>query len=545
MSDFQIPEDLGALDDSALNDALDQALATAASYNDVADEDLTDEDLDQLKALADFATAAREAVSQRQEASVARSAEISAARAALSVPEVVDAEIVEDVPVEVEAKEQVAAAVRKPVVARAAVAKAAKVEDIVPSRALATLTASADVPGYSTGGQLQDLEVVGEAVVSRMKGLPTHRVGGDKGVQNRYSVAKIDLTQVRTQGLSQKDYRDDQELLTAAARESRLAGGSLTAAGGWCAPSETFYDLCAIESTDGLLDLPTINVSRGGIHFTKGPSFSDVYSNEDLGWVLTEAEVIAGTPEKTCIDIECPPFEDVRLDAVGLCVRVPLLTQAAYPELVRRTIELALIAHQHKVDANIIGRIVAGSEVIDVAGQFETATDSIAKIEQAANYIRQQWRMSFSETLEVLAPYWYRTTVRADLARRTGVDLINVSDATIEAYFTQRGLRIQWLYNFQPLTAPGGVVTTPDEVELVVYPAGTWVKGSTDVISLDAVYDSQSLLQNVFTALFVEEGVLVANTCFDSFRITLPTCGSGRTGAADITSCVLEGAATP
>lgn len=545
MSDFQIPEDLGALDDSALAEALDQALATAASYNDVADEDLTDEDLDQLKALADFATAARESVSQRQEAANARSAEIAAARATLTAPEVVEGEIIEDAPVAEEAKEPVVAAARKPIVARAAVAKAPKADEIVPTKALATLTASADVPGFGIGSDLGDLDEVGKAVVARMQALPTHRLGGEKGIQNRYSVAKIDLSQVRTQTLNQTEFRDDQALLAAAGREARLPGGSLTAAGGWCAPSETLYDLCSIESTDGLIDLPTVNVSRGGLRFTKGPQFSDLYTDADLGWILTEAEVIAGTPEKTCIDITCPPFEEVRLDAIGLCVRVPLLTQAAYPELVRRTIELALIAHQHKVDANLIGRIVAGSTALDVTGQFETTIDSIAKLEQAANYIRQADRMAFSETLEMLAPYWYKATVRADLARRTGVDLINVTDATIEGYFAQRGLRIQWLYNYQPLTLTGGAVTTPETAEVVVYPAGTWVKGTTDVISLDAVYDSQSLLQNMFTALFVEEGVMVANTCFESYKISLPTCASGRTGAADITSCIYEAAVTP
>jgi len=34
------------------------------------------------------------------------------------------------------------------------------------------------------------------------------------------------------------------------------------------------------------------------------------------------------------------------------------------------------------------------------------------------------------------------------------------------------------------------------------------------------------------------------NPCWDSYLITLPTCASGRTGAADQVSCVL-GAPTP
>lgn len=557
MSDFQIPEDVTALDDSALAEALAAALTEAAQFDEIPDADLTDDHLARLQALADFATGAREAIAERETAATERADKIAAARATLTPPvvedEIVDAEVVEEEAPKAEVvKEPVAAAApaRKPVVARAAAAKAgtpkAEVEVFRPTP---VLTASADVPGFTTGGALDDLDSVGKAMIARMKALPTGRVGGERGLRNRYSVAKLDLAQTRTEGLTQTAFDSDQALVTKARDEKRLDGGALTAAGGWCAPSETLYDLCSISSTDGLLDLPTVNVSRGGIRFTKGGSFADLYGNPDLGWWLTEAQVIA-EEEKPCINIECPPFEEERLDAVGLCVRVPLLTQAAYPELVRWTIENALIAHQHIVDAALIAKIVAGSTALDVEGTFETTIDSIAKIEQAANWIRQSWRMSFNETLEVLAPYWYRTTMRADLARRTGVDLINVSDATLESYFTARGVRIQWLYNYQPLTggpagATPGPVETPDEAQIVIYPAGTWVKGTTDVITLDAVYDSQSLAVNTYTALFTEEGVLVANTCFDSYLITLPTCGSGRTGAADQTSCVLGAPAAP
>ena len=557
MSDFEIPEDLTVLDDSALAEALAAALTEAGEFNEIPDADLTDDHLARLQALADFATSAREAIAEREVAATERADKIAAARATLAPPvveeEVVDAEIVEETETKAEVKEPVAAAAiapRKPVVAKAAAAKGGTAtKEIEVLKPTPTLTASADVPGFVTGGELDDLDTVGKAMIARMKALPTGRVGGERGMRNRYSVAKLDLAQTRTEGLTQTSFDSDQALITKARDEKRLDGGSLTAAGGWCAPSETLYDLCSISSTDGLLDLPTVNVSRGGIRFTKGGTFSDLYNNPDLGWWLTEAQVIA-EEEKPCINIECPPFEEERLDAIGLCVRVPLLTQSAYPELVRWTIENALIAHQHIVDAALIQKIVDGSTEIDVEGTFETTVDSIAKLEQAANWIRQSWRMRFSETLEVLAPYWYRTTMRADLARRTGVDLINVSDATLESYFTARGVRIQWLYNYQPLTGDPNASTpvpvgTPDEAEIVIFPAGAWVKGTTDVITLDAVYDSQSLAVNTYTALFTEEGVLVANTCFESYKLTLPTCGSGRTGAADLTSCVLGAPATP
>lgn len=549
MDPLEIPEDLAALDDAALADFLTKALAEARTYDDVPDTEFDDEKLARLQALADAATAARDLAGQRETAAAERAERIATARAALvapePAPEAAAAEVVAAEPAEkAEEKVSVAAAVRRaPVVARAAAATS-HTDTIVldTEKPKVKLFASADVPGYTTGGELDSLDTVVQAVTARMRSLPTQRLGGDKGVQHRYATARLDFSSARTDGLTSEAFHgDDMAMLAAASKESRLPNGSLTAAGGWCAPSEVLYDLCTLESTDGLLTLPSTQWSRGGIRFTKGPSFQDIYNSEGLGWWLTEAQVIAGTT-KPCVTVECPDFDEERLDAVGLCVRLPLLTQAAYPELTRRWLEGILVAHQHIVDATIINRIAAGSHTADATGSFETTVDGLSKLEQIANYLRQQWRASFSTTFEILAPYWYKTVIRGDLARRFGQPFGQVTDAQITQYFANINLNVQWLYNYQPLTSSGTGddvnVQTPDTVKVLVYPAGTWIKGTTDVINLDTVYDSQSLAENVFTALFTEEGIGLANTCFESYEIDLTTCASGRVGAADITSCL-------
>lgn len=546
--DFEIPEDITALSDADLAAALSGALGAAAAFESV--DELTDEQLAGLEALAGFATAARAAQAERSTAATQRADRAAAARAALTPePEPTDPPSTDPEPVDPPAEPASPAAPAEPVPAGVAASAGARVSVVsqavgarggtatLPPRGLPALTASADVPGFATGGTIEGLDDVGQAMIARMRGLPTTRLGGEKGIQTRHATAKIDLSVARTDGLVQSDFRDDMELLNRARQENRLPGEALTAAGGWCAPSETLYDLCSIASTEGLLSLPTIQVNRGGIRFTRGPSWDEIYA-EAVGWNFTEAQIIAGVT-KPCAEITCPPFEEVRLNAIGFCIRAPLLTQAAYPELVRHWIEQLLIAHQHHVDAWRIAQIVAGSTALDAAGTFDTTIDAIAKIEQIANWIRQSNRMRFSQSLEMLVPYWYRTTVRADLARRTGVDLINVSDTQIASYFTQRGISIQWLYNYQPLVNTAGVVQTPDDVQIVVYPAGTWVSGTTDVINLDAVYDSTLLAQNEYTAMFAESGELIVRPCWNSYLVTIPTCASGRTGAADMVSCAL------
>jgi len=143
--------------------------------------------------------------------------------------------------------------------------------------------------------------------------------------------------------------------------------------------------------------------------------------------------------------------------------------------------------------------------------------------------------MARSATLEVLLPFWVRPALRADLANRTGVDLVNVTDATLDSYFSNRGLRVQWLYNYQSLSTTPGVATDyPDTLEMIMYPAGTFVMLTDDVIRLDAVYDSTGLSTNTYTALFAEEGVALANVCHDPRRLSIDFAVTGLTAAAII-----------
>lgn len=529
MDEFEIPQDIAALSDEDLATAVEGAIAASSDLTSKDDADLSDEDVANLEALGAFVTEARAAMAERETAAAERAERLAAARTALSAEE----EDPEAAAAEAEAEaaaEAVTASARRKVVKRAAAA--APPADAPPAQPLASLTAAADVPGIPTGQPLEDLSQVAKAAQARFAGMPRTKIGS---TFQRYGVAT--LTKPREDDLTQANYPDGMDLLMAASSEKRLSGGSLVAAGGWCAPSETIYDLFTTATTDGLLDLPEVNVSRGGIRFTKGPEFSDIY--DSVGFAQTEAQAIAGT-EKDCYDVECPDFDEVRLDAVGVCVRAGILTNSAYPELIRFYLENTLIAHQHKVSTRLLAAMntIAGAAV-SVTNAFPHALSILTALELVAEGERQRYRLSLNETLEVVLPFWMRAAIRADLANRTGVDSTNVTDQQIAAHFSNRKLRVQFLYNYQPLTVLSGedqvpATNFPTNIEALIYPAGTFVKGTTDVITLDAVYDSTGLETNTYTALFAEEGVLLANVRHTPRRITLPLSVSGLTAAANI-----------
>lgn len=393
----------------------------------------------------------------------------------------------------------------------------------------ATITAAADVPGMKANHTFANFTEVAAVANKRLASYPSRPLPstGGQGTRLQHGIAVI-----------RRDFApeliadvDDGDVLTFAASERRLEGGSLIAAGGWCAPSDTLYDLAELESADGLVDLPEVNARRGGIRFTPGPDFRAIYDGS--GFAQTEAQAIAGT-DKTCYRVPCPDFAEVRADAVGVCITSGILQNHAYPELTARVTRGALIAHAHKVSARTITKIVAGSTAVPIAegAAMLGATASIlSTIELAATDVRYRYRMPITSTLEAVFPLFTWGLIRADLSQRLGVELLGVTDAMIRAWFALRGIAAQFVYDWQD-TALGQAVaatTWPASLQFLIYPAGTWVRGLDEVINLDTVYDSAGLIANDYVGLFTEEALLVAKTGHESRLYTVPTPATGET----------------
>lgn len=529
----------------------DDALATyaasvRAAFDAIAASDTpTEEQITQAEAYADHL----EAISAEQGARVTKAQELATRREALRTrfsteapEEEADGEDDEDDEDEVEEVEaEPAGAPAAPVApARGGVVTLARKtkRPVKPAAARnpVSITAAADVPDFSTGQKI-DLVEVGKALVNRMRGFGTPSGDGTTEDLRQHGVASFKLEFPKE--LTVDRGSDDMEVLANASKESRLPGGSLVAAGGWCAPSETIYDLCAGETTDGIVSVPEVNVARGGIRYTRGPEFSDIYTS--AGFCQTEAQAIAGTT-KACVEVPCPPFVEVRLDACGICIKAPILTNAAYPELVQRYISGSMIAHQHKMNAKVLNAITAGSTAKTAVGLGAVSTDTFEALTLYGNHTRQKYRLGLNSSLEVIVPFWVKDVIKLDIARRNAIAVEVVTDAVVAAEFAAYNLSVQYAYDWQELAladvvGPPAVDSDkwPTTFKALLYPAGTWIKGTNDIINLNAVYDAASLATNIYTALFFEQGILVAKQCYDSLAVEVPVCTAGRSGAANLT----------
>lgn len=594
---FKMPETLDGLSIEEVTKLRVDALAEARELNAIEDDKITAEESaaiislvghlgtidDKLEELGDAETsaeqlaAARAALLEADEAEAAAAAEAEGAEVEGADAEVEGAEV--------EAKELIvasgAAGRTAPrgqgfgaKVAKATVAGATEIERdtnrVLAQQAAFTMTAAANVKGFNSEQELKDFDELALAYGGRSRSFQSRldngqrRMSGRKSLRNvdfnrkgaalsdtaeRYSVATLHKAPNEFVITDKMSSADAYALLMRAASENRLSGQSLTAAGGWCSPSDIVYGFLELETAEGLLNIAEIQAPRGGIQFTKGPQLGELLIDADLGWVMTEAQAEAGTFTKPVFDIECPDWDEVRMDAVGYALRAGLLTNATFPELLRRYLALALIVHARRMNKLTIDRIraaITATMTLTSVGAVPSATaDLLDAIELGAMRIREQYSMGLKSTVEAVFPLWVKMIVRSDLARRNGDsgNLLSVTDQQIEGWFKQRQINPQFVRDYQSInngavTVEGGTAawtTMPTKVEFMLYPAGSYVRLATDVIDLDTVYDQDNLTKNQFMAAFYEEGFGVANTGASGVKVTvlLPN-RFGVTGAAII-----------
>jgi hypothetical protein len=552
---FELPEDLTAVEDLA--PLLEAALAEYGELAGLADDVITDEQIDRLDYLGTAVDAIQAENTVREEAATERTARLTAAREKLAAataagdgtendepdpgaeegdeadPEADASDLGVEIPddaSELEESEAVIAsgAANKSVVRRAARrAPIVKKEPKAAELNVATMFASTDLPNFSVGQQLATLDDVADAFAARFKGMPQTRI---TNVSQKFGVASIRKKINPATHITRKTSGQDASMIIEnAAKDVSRLDDAIVAAGGWCAPSTTVYNLPGIETISGILSMPEVTIEHGGINFTKGPDYGAVYADADSWFMQTETQAEAGTT-KALFDVECPDFEEVRLDAIGFGLRAGILTNAAWPELIKRYEQILITGFAHRVNAQKIARIVTDLGAAVTAGTFGAATtDALDALAMQATRLRYKYSLAPTAVIEGFAPVWALEVFRADLSRQNGVDRLSVTDAQIAAYFAVRNIRLQFVYDWQNLAATG--TTWPTTVQVALYTPGAYVAGTADVIQLDAIYDTVDIKVNTYTGMFMEEGIMVFNPVGSGVLVTLSTTAAELSGA--------------
>jgi hypothetical protein len=568
---FEVPENLGQYSLAGLKDLIKQAEAEyTTTIESITADTVTDEDLDYLEELQTFAKVTGPAELQGRTDRAARYASLTEPTPEPEPEPVAEEPTPEPEPV-------TAGSVIKVGIADIANRDGSPVVPLDRPR-YSTLVAATGVPDFEAGTELKTMLDVAKAFESRSR---SHgALGGGRG-QGPIMYPVAQLVRNYPDEFSVNGDETDYAKLLHVADETRLPGGSLlrsteqrmkematthperalVAAAGWCAPSETDYDICLQITTDGLYDAPEVQARRGGIRHNTGIEFDSIFGGGNCSapsgfFNLTEAQVAAGTT-KTCLEIPCPDFVDTRLGVTGLCLTGNILSIRGYPEFTATFTRGAVASSAHQVNREQIAAVVAGSTAVTLTGFPPWATDLsvvsqvLSAVEMAIVDIKYRLRMMQSATLEVVFPFWLLAQMRADWVRRNGTgngpEAITLADSAIQAAFSARGARTQWVYDWQDAFAtcaasgvPGAdtpITELPTSLQFLVYPAGTWIRALNDVITLNSVYDSTKLATNQVTHLFTETGWAMLKMCPVSRVYTVPICPNGKTGLQRDVTC--------
>lgn len=585
---FNTPFDIETASSADLRATLAATVDYSAQFRALQPDEHTDESVAALEASAELATRISDTLRTRK----ANATAAAAAAAALTASEGDDsADDAEDG----DAEDGDTADVESAPVADAVTASAARgarpagVRDLArrPSAPLqlsepavnqyAVMRVASEAPGFFGGQELTSFSEASRALGGLIGRYPTLNAGRttfsknkrpvtvyDREAGSRQLLMKnftrhngIEFARQFPENLRVMEGQDGYAIAEFAANERRLPGGSLiksaqarlaqgrsiTAAAAWCAISEVIYQLCELESLDGILSVAELQTSRGGwqIPIDGGPNFASIWNGIGNAGVthLSETDVINDVA-KVCTEIPCPDFEDIRLGVDYVCLTGGLLQRRGYPEIVARFSRGAMIALAHKINQGVIAAMEAASGPVITIPQIINGDDAasalLSAVELAIVDIKYANRMMFGLTLEVIMPMWFLAQIRAALARRRGVKALDVTDSEIMDWFAIRKAAPQFVYDWQdaytdlPLTGPGGATPLeafPTSGRFMTYPSGTWVKAVQDVVSLDTIYDSTNLQTNQYTAIFAEDGWAMLQMCPDSrvYEVALDPSG--------------------
>lgn len=403
--------------------------------------------------------------------------------------------------------------------------------------AAVAITAGADIPGYTAGSSMDSMSDVSVAMEKRLHAL--RRVNGGDGEQ--HIVASITTKYPESRILTQDSESNWAKVQAVSGPEA------LVASGGHSAPFEVKYDIFGLGTTDRPLRdaLPKFQADRGGIRFVTPPVLSDYASAVGI-W--TSANDSAQTPSpasKLSLTVTAAGENTVATDAVTLQLQFGNLMSRAYPELIARHNELGLIQHAREAEEQILSRLSTLSTAMTSTSVIGVARDFLVQLGRASANYRGRHRLGADAPLRVIAPFWIKDAMVADLALQMPGDSELNAYADIEGYIASRGINITFhIDDFQTGASAGALNEFPDTFVWYMFAEGTFLFLDGGTLDLGVIRDSTLVGTNDYK-MFVETFEGVAKVGIESLKVTSTISVNGVAAAlrdtlGGVTAAVIE-----
>jgi hypothetical protein len=443
-----------------------------------------------------------------------------------------------------------------------------------------SMVASSDIPGFFSGQELPSMDSLVSAAAAKFNSLSRHNASGGRAGIATFNRSVDPRTRIDNEMVDWRKLDD-------VANERLLPGGSLIASmyGGtpataltastpasplgaqapditgfgyaWCSPMEIINQLCPLEGTlEGMVDLPTITTTKGGVMWPHTPDYTDLFA--DTPFCFTQEDMGGSTFEKPCIKIPCADgWDQCVLDACSFCIIDNILLSRVDDSQIQRAIAQGLLLYRRGLNAKRIKKMldltkaVSGGFTVVSAdqlrqhgpGMFESI---LSFLELQVEHLRTRKRLSRNTTFEGIAPMWLRAVLRADLSKKNAIqDRWSVTDADVDRWLAQRGIRLQYVWEFQdagvdPMSPIGGdaiPLDWPGSVQILLYQAGSFTAIQGPSVQLDAVYDREGLQRNERVRMFIEDMWCLTSRCGIKQLYEIPLCPNGVSGGQEVIEC--------
>jgi hypothetical protein len=194
----------------------------------------------------------------------------------------------------------------------------------------------------------------------------------------------------------------------------------------------------------------------------------------------------------------------------------------AYPELIARHNELALVQHAREAEQYILGKIEAGSTAVSSGTLIGFGRDFLVSVRKAAVAYRSRHRIAQSTTLKAIVPDWVYDAMAADLAlSMPGDGTLSVGRGEIEGYLSQLNVALvaspdMTVYGTQGAAA---LLEFPDSFKWHLFAEGTFLFLDGGSLDLGIIRDSSLVGTNDYK-MFVETFEGVAKVGIEALTIT-------------------------
>ena len=404
--------------------------------------------------------------------------------------------------------------------------------EVSESYAKVAITAGADIPGYTAGSTIDSVSDVAVAMEKRIHSL--RRVNGGDGEQHIVASFTTSYPEERT---LTTDAESNQLKINAVAGPE-----ALVASGGHAAPFEVKYDIFGLGSTTDrpVRDaLPKFQADRGGIRFVTPPtlvtySSGTVYTYDSAVGVWTAANDSAETPSpatKASLTVSAAAENTVSTDAVTLQLQFGNLMTRAYPELIARHNELALVQHAREAELNLISKIGTASTAVnahvattEAASLIGFARDFLVQVRKAAVAYRSRHRIDAGTRLKAIVPAWIYDAMAADLAlNMPGDGTLGAGRGEIEGYLAGSNVDMVASLDLNSFGAQQGsaakLAEFPDSITWYLFAEGTFLFLDGGTLDLGIIRDSSLVGTNDYK-MFIETFENVAKVGVESLAIT-------------------------